>query len=60
MTLSVCEFPLKPIDAFKFNLLNLPYFHKKLQFDDTCEILEENGDFLVQVGYFLLISSYEF
>lgn len=46
-------FPFSALNAFKFNLLNLPYVHKKLKFSYTSEILEENGDFLIQVFYFL-------
>lgn len=51
MDILTIDFPMQTLDAFKFSLMNCSFFHgpKSLSFDETKELLEKNGDFLIQV-----------
>lgn len=46
---SLLTLPLKPIEAFKFYLMNLPYVHKRQTLSETKEMLKNDGDYLIQV-----------
>lgn len=48
--------PLSPLEAFKLYLMNLPYFHKRQSLNETKEMLKDNGDYLIQVFDFLILS----
>ncbi|KAL3093991.1 hypothetical protein niasHT_027319 [Heterodera trifolii] len=48
---SLCqsEFPMRPIDSLKFSLMNCAFFYRPpLSLRETTELLEHDGDFLVQ------------
>uniref|UniRef100_A0A1I8C1Q6 Protein kinase domain-containing protein n=1 Tax=Meloidogyne hapla TaxID=6305 RepID=A0A1I8C1Q6_MELHA len=50
MDILTIDFPMQPLDAFKFSLMNCSFFHgpKALNFTETQELLEKDGDFLIQ------------
>lgn len=44
------DFPMNPLDSLKLSLMNCAFFHRPpLPLRQTSELLERDGDFLVQV-----------